>query len=130
MPITVNLSGVAATGKVYNGSTADTLNTSGATLSGLMGADASTVTLSTGSGTFATQNVGTNIPVTASGFGLTGTNASNYVLAEPTGLSASITAAPLTVALIGNPSKPYNGTTTAALFAGNFSITGFASGEG
>ena len=132
MPATVNLSGLAAIGKVYNGSTADMLNTSGATLSGLMGADASTVTLSTvaGSGTFATQNVGNNIPVTASGFTLAGTNASNYVLAEPTGLTANITAAPLTVTLVGNPSKPYNGTTTAALFAGNFSITGFVSGEG
>jgi trimeric autotransporter adhesin len=131
-PATVTLSGVAATGKVYNGNTADVLNSSGATLSGLLGADASTVSLSTaaGSGTFATQNVGTNIAVAASGFALTGTNASNYVLTEPTGLTANITPAPLTVALIGNPSKPYNGTTTAALFTDNFSITGFVPGEG
>jgi trimeric autotransporter adhesin len=131
-PATVTLSGVAATGKVYNGNTADVLNSGSATLAGLIGADASTVTLSTAaaSGTFATQNVGTNIAVAAGGFALTGTNASNYMLTEPTGLTANITPAPLTVALIGNPSKPYNGTTTAALFADNFTITGFVSGEG
>jgi len=53
-----------------------------------------------GVGVFALKNVGTGIIVTATGFSLTGTNASDYTIVQPIGIKASILAAPVKLALI------------------------------
>lgn len=86
-------------------------------------------------GTYATQNAGTGIVVTAtlgliSGTG--GTLMSNYVLPAPgtvTGLG-TIDQATLSAAIIGLPTKVFDGTTTATLTAANFLLSGFVAGEG
>jgi filamentous hemagglutinin family protein len=83
LPVT----GLAASNIVYNGSTTDSLagTASIAPISG------DVVNLSgTGSGSFASANVGTAIPVTVSGYTLKGKDADDYLLVEPTGLTASI----------------------------------------
>ena len=131
-PATLTVGGVAATNKVYDGTAADSLNISNAALSGVLASDASSVALSTANaaGTFSTKNVGTALSVSSSGFAISGASASNYVLAQPSGLSANITPAALSIALVGNPSKPYNGTSTADLTSANFTLSGFVSGEG
>ena len=131
-PAPLTITGVAATNKVYDGTTIDPLNSASAQLSGIVGSDGSTLVLSTSgaAGAFSSPNVGTGLPVSASGFSISGASAPNYDLTQPTGLSAAISPAPLTVSLVGNPTKPYNGTTTAALSASNFTLTGFVSGEG
>jgi hypothetical protein len=49
----------------------------------------------TGSGAFADKNVGTGKAVTVTGFTLTGTDAGNYSVLQPTGLTANITKADL-----------------------------------
>ena len=97
---------------MYNASTAATLNTSGATLVGVFSGD--TVTLNTGgaTGTFASQNVGTGITVTVAGLTISGAQAGDYTLTQPT-TTANITPAPLTVTAVTN-TKVYDGTTTAA----------------
>jgi hypothetical protein len=41
-----------------------------------------------------------------------------------------ITPAPLTAQIIGNPTKTYDGTTTATLNSGNYEIDGFVAGQG
>jgi hypothetical protein len=129
-PLTVT--GVLATNKVYDGNTSDVLNVIGAGLLGTVAGDAPTLVLSSAgaAGAFATKNVGSGLGVTASGFSISGASALNYVLAQPTGFVANITAAPLTITLTGNPTKPYNGTTTADLTSANFTISGFVGGEG
>ena len=89
-PAVLMVSGITAANKVYNASTAATLNTSGATLVGVFSGDL--VILNTGSatGTFASQNVGTGITVTVAGLTIVGAQSGNYTLTQPT-TSASIT---------------------------------------
>jgi len=82
-PLTVT--GATAQNKVYDGNTTATII--GATLVGVVSGDA--VTLSGGE-TFASPAVGTGILVTAN-LVLGGTDAGNYTLTQPTGLTADIT---------------------------------------
>jgi len=124
-PAPLTVSGTTIVGnKVYDGTTTATL--SGGTLSGVISGDAVTLTQS---GIFASKNVGTGIAVTATD-SLGGASASNYTLTEPTGLAANITAASLTAAITGSPSKVYDGTLTATLTSANYSLSGFVAGEG
>ena len=62
-----------------------TLNTSGASLSGVLSGDAGNVTLVTSgaTGTFANKNVANGITVTVSGLSLSGSAAVNYQLLIP-----------------------------------------------
>ncbi len=85
----LSISGMTAANKVYDGNTAATLN--GGTLIGLVGGE--TLTLAGHSGSFADKNVGTAKAVTVTGATLAdGTGlASNYSIANPTGLTADIT---------------------------------------
>jgi filamentous hemagglutinin family protein len=111
-PLGVVVQGLAAVGKVYDASTA-------ATLTGTAGVRAlagDSLGLSgTGVGSFADKNVGTAKAVSVTGFALSGADAGNYSLQPPTGLSADITKATLTVAGLGAANKVYDGSTTAAL---------------
>ncbi|MGB6449713.1 MAG: YDG domain-containing protein, partial [Steroidobacteraceae bacterium] len=86
-PATLTVAGTTAAGKVYDGTTVASL--SGATLVGVLGTDTVTLGHDT-TGTFATQNVGTGIGVTTA-MTLGGTDAGNYTLIQPTGLTANIT---------------------------------------
>ena len=120
-PATLSVSGEAVANKVYNGSTAAIL--SGGTLVGVVSGD--TVTL-TQAGTFASQNVGTGITVMASD-SLGGTAAGNYTLTQPSGLSANITPATLSVSGEAVANKVYNGSTAATLSGGT--LVGVVSGD-
>ena len=130
-PKGLSITGVSATDKVYDATTTDTLSAGSAALSGVVAGDSGNVGLSTSgaAGTFASPNVGDNIAVTASGFALTGGAAGNYTLAQPTGLSASITPAPLAISLLGDPTRLYNGSTTAIVPGTDFSISGFVGSQ-
>jgi ribosomal protein L27 len=92
----LSITGVTAQNKVYDSTTAATL--AAGSLSGVFGGD--TVSLTQGTGVFANKNVGTGKTVTASGFSLTGGDAANYSISQPTGLLANITARPLTLQVI------------------------------
>jgi hypothetical protein len=122
-PLTVT--GVVANDKVYDGTTAATLGTGGAALSGVIGGDTVLLTSSGATATFADKNAGTSKPVTAAGFAISGTDAGNYSFAQPTGLTASITTAHLTVTA-GDKSKNYDGAVFSAFTA---TISGFIAGE-
>ena len=84
-------SGVTANNKVYDRTTAATLNFSNVVLSGVIAGD--TVTLNTNGYTanFASVSVGNGIAVTVTGLTLSGASAGNYTLAQPGGLTANIT---------------------------------------
>jgi phosphotransferase system IIA component len=120
-PATLTVTGASAANKVYDGTT--TTSFTGGSLSGVVSGD--TVTL-TQAGTFASKNVGNGIAVTTTD-SIGGTSASNYVLAQPTGLSANITPATLTVAGESAGNKVYDGTTTATLSGG--SLSGLVAGD-
>jgi trimeric autotransporter adhesin len=83
-PITIT--GVTATDRAYNGATTVTLT--GGTLVGLKSGDAVGFTL--GTGTITTPNVGNGKAVTTN-ITLTGTDAGNYSLTQPTNVTVSIT---------------------------------------
>ncbi len=87
----LTVTGAVAQNKDYDGSTAATIT--GATLVGVISSDEVTVS---GGGTFAQPNVGTGISVTAN-LSLGGTDAGNYTLTQPAGLSANITAVSPTI---------------------------------
>ena len=118
----VSITGITTNNKVYDGTTAATL--SGGALSGLVTGDL--VTLTKGTGVFANKNAGTGKTITASGYAISGTDASNYTISQPSGLTADITRKSLTVTGVTAADKVYNGTTAATLSGGTLSglITG------
>ncbi|HWX20728.1 MAG TPA: YDG domain-containing protein [Candidatus Binatia bacterium] len=81
---------VVALDKVYDGTTNATLNAVNAGLAVVLTGDTVSLVASNAAGYFADANVGTNKPVTARGYALAGADAGNYLLAQPTGLMASI----------------------------------------
>lgn len=129
-PKALTISGVTATDKVYDGTLSDTLNTASAVLNGVLGSDSVTLTSSGAGGTFSTANVGSHLDVAISGFTLGGAQAGNYTVVQPGGLAASITPRPITATITGSPSKVYDGTNSATLTAGDYTLTGFVSGQG
>ena len=113
-PAPLSVTGITASNKVYDRTTAATLNTSGAALAGVIAGD--TVTLSTAgaAGSFASPNVGTGVTVAVSGLSTSGASASNYSLPQPT-TAANITPALVTAAGVTAATKVYDATTAAAL---------------
>jgi hypothetical protein len=119
--------------KIYDGNTTATLASSNFTLSGFVAGQSASVTQTAGS--YATANAGGGIAVSASlGAGDFAANAgtllSNYVLPTGAAGTGSITPVLLTAAITGNPTKTYDGTTTAALTPGNVTLSGFVAGQG
>ena len=125
---TLTVDGVTAAGKTYDGTTDAALDTSGASLVGVVSGDDVTLDSSGAVGTFDTKDVGTGINVTVSGLALAGADAGNYILTQPT-TSADITAATLTVDGVTAAGKTYDGTTDAALDTSGASLVGVVSGE-
>ena len=88
-PIALTVSGVTANNKLYDGTTAATLDASSAAFTGVINADDVAIAANP-TGTFASAAVGTNIAVT-SHMTLSGAQAKNYTLTQPTDLTADIT---------------------------------------
>ena len=97
------LSGITANDKVYDGGTSATIRSNSVVLSGVLGADAGQVDLSTNGyvATFASAGAGNNTGVSVSGLSLTGAKAGDYLLTAPAGLTANITALGITGRLYG-----------------------------
>ncbi|MFA9197404.1 MAG: endonuclease [Aliarcobacter sp.] len=113
-PKAVSISGAVAQNKVYD-------STSGATVSGtpvLIGVvPGGDVALGSASAVFADAEVGAGKSV-YTGYSLTGSQASNYKVVQPSGLTASITAAGLSVVGASGQSRGYDGSTAATLIGG------------
>ncbi len=113
----VNLTGLLANGKTYDGTTTASLNTSHAGIFGVIAPDAGNVSLdaSGAAGTFASANAGNNIAVAAGGFTLTGSKAADYQLVAPSDLSANISPKSLSVTSVSANNKVYDATTADTL---------------
>ena len=120
-PKVLTVTGTKVANKVYNGTTAATL--SGGVLAGVVTGDRLTLTQA---GNFATKNAGTGIAVTAADT-ITGTGATNYILTQPTGLTANITPKALTVTGTKVANKVYDGTNTATVTTG--ALSGLIAGD-
>ena len=110
--IGLTVTGITAVSRAYDGTNIATFNTASANLVGKVGTDVVNLDTTSATGTFADKNIGTNKAVTASGFGLSGADAGNYTLAQPTGLTANITVRLITVTAAGG-TKVYDGTTSS-----------------
>ncbi|MGC1172475.1 YDG domain-containing protein [Polaromonas sp.] len=111
-PASLVVTGVGADNKVYDAGLGATLN-GVATVAAIAG---DTVNVSgTGSGTFGDKNVGNGKAVTVTGYTLGGADAGNYVITQPTGVTANITPASRAVTGVGADNKVYDGTTAATL---------------
>lgn len=124
----LTVSGISAINRVYDGTKAVVINSSGGSLSGVFLADNVTLISAGASGSFATKNVGTGKAVSTSGYSLGGTDSGNYTLTQPT-ISANISAAPLSVTGVTVNSKIYNGTTSASLNTSLAVLNGVLSGD-
>ena len=120
---TLTVTGITAAGKVYDGTTDATLDTSGATLMGVVAGDVVTLDASGATGTFDTKDVGTGKTVSVSGLLLSGADAPNYILTQPS-TTADITAVTLTVTGITAANKVYDGTTDATLDTSGATLVG------
>ena len=126
----LTVDGVTAASKVYDGTTNAQLNGT-ATLNGEVSGDDVSLVTDGVSAAFAGPNVGTSIPVNVSGYAITGADAGNYTLTQPSGLAADITAATLTITATAN-AKIYDGSTSAAAtptvsgLQGSDTVTGLA----
>jgi hypothetical protein len=89
-PLAITSTGITANNKTFNGNTSASLNFSGATLNGVLGGDSVSINANNYNANFDSSSVGTH-PVNVSFIGLTN---SNYTLAAPTGLFATILSAP------------------------------------
>ena len=119
--------------KTYDGGKVATLTAANYLLTGFVTGEGALVTQTVG--TYASKDASAADPVTVAlgggDFAATGTTVlSNYVLPTLAVGNGVIIQAVLSAGIIGNPSKPFDGTTTATLTAGNFILGGFVAGEG
>ncbi|HVJ01074.1 MAG TPA: YDG domain-containing protein [Sphingomonas sp.] len=123
-----SVTGIAAAGKTYDGTTSATLDLSGAGFAGMIAGDS--LTLASATGTFADKNAGTGKTVSITGLSLGGADAGNYVLASDSATArADIARAVVTVAGITAASKVYDGTTRAALNLSDVRFNGLVAGD-
>ena len=109
---------------MYDGSTSASVNFGSATLNGVVSPDVVTINSSGYSATFNDKRVGTSKVVTVGGVTLGGSDAGNYTLSQPTGLTADITARTVCGAFTAS-NKVYDGDTSASI--ASRSLTGTCS---
>jgi filamentous hemagglutinin family protein len=129
-PRGIAVADVAALDKFYDGTNVATLDLGSASLTGVLSGDDVALDPSGYDAQFLQKNVGTNLRVIVGGIALNGAQAGNYRLTQPSGLTADINPLQLTGAIVGNPTKTYDGTASVSLGAANYELDGFIAGEG
>ncbi len=120
-PKNLTVSNAIAQNKIYDGTTDAVI--SGAVLKGVVLNDDVQLENET-IGTFAQSTLGNDIEVTTS-MTLSGVDAPNYLLVQPTGLKADITGKELTITGTFTVSdKEYDGTTNATVVTNNLELSG------
>jgi autotransporter-associated beta strand protein len=111
-PLTVT--NVLAKNKVYDGTTAATLDLSGAGLDGLVNGDETSISLvsTSAAGSFDDRNIGVGKIVSITGLATAGDPGTNYFLIQPT-TTANITKRFVTVTAVSD-TRLYDGTTNSA----------------
>ncbi|MCA6215646.1 filamentous hemagglutinin N-terminal domain-containing protein [Ideonella sp. B7] len=119
---TISAGAVSAADKVYDGNTVASV--SGGALSGIAAGDNVSTTLA---GSFDTKNAGTGKTVSVD-LGLTGADATNYVLASNTAsTTADITPKTVSAGTVTVATKTYDGNTTAHVSGGT--VSGLVDGD-
>jgi hypothetical protein len=125
----LTVAGTSIANKVYDGTSIAPI--SGGSLVGVVAGDAIALEQAA---SFSQSNAGTGLAVTVANT-LTNNGAGNYTLIQPTGFTANITPAPITVS-IASQTKEYDATNIAILTAGtssnpgSYTLSGFVNGQG
>ncbi len=128
-PVTIT-SGITANNKVYDRITTATLSSNSVVLLGIANGDAVSLNTNGYVANFVSGGVGSSIAVTLNGLTLSGARATNYSLTQPASLTASITAATVTInSGITANNKVYDRTTTATLSSNNVVLMGVVTGD-
>lgn len=127
LPLTV--SGITVSPKEYDRANAATLDLGSASLATVLASDAGNVSVSsTGyTATYTNLNAGTNRAVTVSGLALVGSRSNNYTLTQPSGLTGTITAKPITISGWTATDKTYDTTPTATINYASATFSGVIS---
>ncbi len=119
-PKALTIGGVSAVSRAYDGTTTATLAGTPA-YAGLVGGESFAVA-GTPTASFATAAVGAGKPVAVTGYAAP---SANYAVAQPTGLTAAITARPLTIAgTFAAADRPYDGTAAATITTNALTLAG------
>ncbi|GEM_PF-5524182 len=121
---TITISGVVATDRSYNGTNEVVI--SGGTLTGVEGTDIVSANVPS-NGTAADANAGSDKAVSIADITLTGADAQNYTLNQPTGIKVDITRAALTLNAVTLDPKTYNGLTNGNV--ANVTFSGLQNSE-
>ena len=111
--------------KTYDGTLTAELDT--VTHSGFVAGD--DVQLVNGTPSFVSKDKGEKVQLTFTPFTLTGKDAGNYALTQPTGVEARITPRPVTVSGIAAQDKTYDGNTQVTFDYGNARLEGNVDGD-
>ena len=131
LTLTAAIGGVIT--KTYDGTTAATLTPGDFLLTGFVLGEGATVDET--AGTYASANASTSDAVSsvlgAADFIATGTTRlGNYVLPVSATGNGVIDRAVVTASIVNDPTKAFDGTTTAFLTSGNYALNGFVAGQG
>ena len=124
----ITITGITASDKVYDGTDIATLNTNSAAIVGIIGSDEVSLNTESASGAFESKNAGIGKIVTVSGLTLSGLDAGNYLIINPS-LNADINPAILTILGVETFSREYNGTTSALLNSTGATLAGVFAGD-
>ena len=125
----LTISGAVANNKQYDGNTTATVDFTSASLAVVVSGDSVSINSSGYSASFATKTVANGKPVTVIGVTLSGGDAGNYTVSQPTGLTADITARNLTISGAVADNKQYDGNTTATVDFSSASLAVVVSGD-
>jgi hypothetical protein len=112
--VSLTVTGLTAQSKTYDGSNTASLSGMAALSAGVVGSEDVALGGSPAAA-FDDKNVGTNKPVTVTGYTLVGADVGNYALSQPAGLAADITPLALTITGLSAQSKDYDASTAATL---------------
>lgn len=121
----IQVTGLAPESRIYDATVVANL-TGTATVTAL-GSDVLTVE-GTATGAFGDKNVGTDKAVTVTGLTLGGADAANYNILQPAGLTADITARPITLTGLTVDDKVYDATTDTTT-TGTAAFSGILAGD-
>ena len=111
----LTINGAVANNKQYDGNTTATVDFTSASLAVVVSGDAVTINSSGYSASFATKTVANGKAVTVIEVTLSGGDAGNYTVSQPSGLTADITAKNLTINGAVANNKQYDGNTIATV---------------
>ncbi len=128
-PKSITINGLTALDKVYDGNLQASLDTSSATLSGVLEGDDLSLNVSSLSGTFSDKNVASNKSVTIQGVSASGSDITNYSLLSVYNTQAAITARTLTSFNITANSRVYDGSSSVTLNTGAATFGGLVASD-